>query len=158
MGFFSFITSDTGKSIANVHSTRKTITVHLITRNGQIFTEESYGGYGNFGSIDIFVLIGKLNGYTGEDDDIRSRTFNYLLNNGITNGEKTYMYREHFANYDSQIPQENNMSANELVQSGQFRQLFRKFSFSEFADRGIHVPKLVQKLPKKHRTMSAEEW
>lgn len=62
MGFFSFKTSDTKKSIANSFSKRKTFNVHLITPDGQVFTESNYEGYGEFGGKDYYELLAELNG------------------------------------------------------------------------------------------------
>ena len=62
MGFFSWNTCDTDESIANNCSTRPTFTVHMITPDGQVFTEEDYEGYGEFGGKDFFDLVCELNG------------------------------------------------------------------------------------------------
>jgi hypothetical protein len=62
MGFFSWNTCDTGESIANVYSTRPTFTVHMITPDGRVFTEENYDGYGEFGGKDFLELLAELNG------------------------------------------------------------------------------------------------
>ncbi len=62
MGFFSWNTCDTGESIANNCSTRPTFTVHMITPDGRVFTEESYDGYGEFGGKDFHELLAELNG------------------------------------------------------------------------------------------------
>lgn len=79
MGFFSWRTSDTKRSICNVHSVRKTFTVHMVTENRRIYTEEAYQGYGEFGGKDVYVLIGELNGCPHtEEEDIRNWTFPFL--------------------------------------------------------------------------------
>ena len=62
MGFFSFKTSDTKRSIANSFSKRKTFEVHLITPDGRVFTEKDYEGYGEFGGKDYYELLAELNG------------------------------------------------------------------------------------------------
>jgi hypothetical protein len=159
MGFFSFITSDTNKSIANVHSNRKTIPVYLITRDRQIIHESRYSGYGKFGNKDIFALIGELNGLIGENEDkLRSKVFRELISGGITNGKVNYRYGIDFENYESPIPSEGNKTANQLRESGEFRSIFPKYEFDEFANAGINVPKVVQKLPKGHHLFSTSEW
>jgi hypothetical protein len=61
MGFFSWNTCDTGESIANQFSNRPTFTVHMITPDGGVFTEEDYEGYGEFGGKDFYELIAELN-------------------------------------------------------------------------------------------------
>lgn len=69
MGVFSWITSDTNRSISCEGSDRPTFTVHMITRGGQVFTENNYEGYGEFGGKDIFVLVAELNGHTTGTDE-----------------------------------------------------------------------------------------
>lgn len=72
MGFFSWKTSDTKRSIANVYSGRKLFTVHMITEDGQIFTEKEYEGYGKFGGKDFYDLVVELNKIKGKSEyDLR---------------------------------------------------------------------------------------
>ena len=70
MGFFSWKTSDTRRSIANIYSVRKVFTVHMITEDGRVFTEKNYEGYGDFGGKDFYELVAELNGLTTRDDGI----------------------------------------------------------------------------------------
>lgn len=69
MGFFSWKTSDTDRSIANTYSSRKPFTVHMITEDGQVFTEHNYEGYGEFGGKDFYELVAELNGVTEGDTE-----------------------------------------------------------------------------------------
>jgi hypothetical protein len=62
MGFFSWKTCDNGESIANVYSGKPTYTVHMITPEGRVFTENEYDGYGEFGGKDFYELLAELNG------------------------------------------------------------------------------------------------
>lgn len=62
MGFFSWHTCDTDRSIANHYSDRDTFTVHMITPEGRVFTENNYEGYGEFGGEDFYALLAHLNG------------------------------------------------------------------------------------------------
>ena len=62
MVFFSWNTCDTCESIANNCSNRPTFTVHMIAPDGRVFTEEDYGGYGEFGGKDFYDLLCELNG------------------------------------------------------------------------------------------------
>jgi hypothetical protein len=158
MGFFSWKTSDTNKSIANCHSRRKTFKVFMITEDRQIFEEDFYGGYGEFGGEDFYVLLGKLNGVSGEtDEEIRDKVFNgAIVKRGITNGVKTYNYQEDFANYATPIKAEGGKCANDLVKEG-----YKDVSVVDtklLVEMGFKVPKLVQKLPKKYHLMTDEEW
>jgi hypothetical protein len=68
MGFFSWNTCDTGESIANNCSTRPTFTVHMITPDGRVFTENDYEGYGVFGGKDFLELLAELNGLPSDRD------------------------------------------------------------------------------------------
>lgn len=70
MGFFSWNTSDTDKSIANAHSQMDTFTVHMVTRDGRVYTEENYEGYGVFGGKDFYELVAELNDLEGRDSGI----------------------------------------------------------------------------------------
>ena len=70
MGFFSWKTSDTNKSIPSSYSNRKTFTVHMITEDGKIWTEKEYEGYGVFGGKDIYELIAELNGKKTREEGI----------------------------------------------------------------------------------------
>lgn len=154
MGQFSFITSDTGKRIVNYNHH----TYHLITEDHRVYTETYYGGYGVFEDMDIYALIGYLNGYVGGAEEVRNKTFNELLNGGITNGKKTYKYGFDFKHYEQPIEAEGGSTANQLLQEKGFKKVFPKFEFSEFAKAGIIVPKIVENLPEKHFLMSEEEW
>jgi len=62
MGYFSWKTCDTDRSIANNDSGRETIKVHMITPDGRVFTEKDYDGYGEFGGKDFYELLAELNG------------------------------------------------------------------------------------------------
>ena len=158
MGFFSWKTSDTNKSIANVYSRRRTFHVHVITHDRKIFTEKEYNGYGVFGGKDIYTLIGEMNGIKGKtSDNIRSKTFDKLLAGGIRKGKKKYIYRVDFVNYESPIKAEGGKTANQLREKG-FEDIFPRFDFSDFVKEGIICPKIVQKLPKKYNLMSDKEW
>jgi len=62
MGFFSWKTSDTDRSIPSHYSNKPTFTVHMVTEDGQVFTEKDYEGYGVFGGKDFYELVAELNG------------------------------------------------------------------------------------------------
>jgi len=104
-------------------------------------------------------MIGFLNGLTGEtEDDVRNKVFRELISGGITNGKVNYRYGIDFDNYQSPIPSEGNKTANQLRESGEFRDIFPKYEFEEFANAGINVPKVVQKLPRGFKNFTSEEW
>jgi hypothetical protein len=66
MGFFSWNTMDTDKSIANQYSNRKTFRVQMIDNKGNVWTEDDYEGYGRFGNKDYYELLAEMNGFTSD--------------------------------------------------------------------------------------------
>ena len=68
MGFFSWKTQDTDKSIANNSSDRKIFTVYLRDDKGNTWKEDSYDGYGVFGGKDYYELFAEMN-QLGSDRD-----------------------------------------------------------------------------------------
>ena len=66
MGFFSWNTMDTDKSIANEHSNRKTFRVQMMDNKGNVWTEDNYEGYGRFGGKDYYELLAEMNGFTSD--------------------------------------------------------------------------------------------
>lgn len=74
MGFYSWRTSDTQKSISNNKSTRGTFPVYLITPENEKILETSYNGYGIFGGQDAYALLARWNvpeRCTGNDEEDR---------------------------------------------------------------------------------------
>ena len=66
MGFFSWNTQDTDRSIANEHSNRKTFRVQMMDNKGNVWTESEYDGYGRFGGKDYYELLAEMNGFTSD--------------------------------------------------------------------------------------------
>ena len=66
MGFFSWNTQDTDKSIANQYSNRKTFRVQMIDNKGNVWTEDNYDGYGRFGGKDFYELLAEMNGFVSD--------------------------------------------------------------------------------------------
>lgn len=62
MGFFSWITQDTGRSIPNYFSDRDTFKVTMLDNKGNKWVEENYEGYGVFGGKDFYELLAEMNG------------------------------------------------------------------------------------------------
>lgn len=153
MGFFSWHTSDTKKSIANHYSSKKTFVVHMITENGLVYTESSYEGYGVFGGKDIYELIAEMNKLPFNNaDEARLIAIDLLYKTQITNGEKTYSCgrdkKDTFWHWGTIIPQEGK-TPNQLVEEG-WKKVY-PYGYGQWdiaAQKGIKLPKLVQKLPK----------
>lgn len=68
MGFFSWHTQDTNKSIANQYSDRPTFTVFMLDDKGNSWVEDNYEGYGEFGGKDFYELLAEMNGVEIEKD------------------------------------------------------------------------------------------
>lgn len=62
MGFFSWITQDTNRSISNSYSGEGTFTVTMMDDKGNRWVEENYEGYGRFGGKDYYELLAEMNG------------------------------------------------------------------------------------------------
>jgi len=79
MGFFSWKTQDTDRSIANAYSTRSTFTVVMLDDKGNKWYEQNYDGYGVFSGKDYYELLAEMNGLTSEltgeeyTDDMRMK-------------------------------------------------------------------------------------
>lgn len=61
MGFFSWETSDTNKSIPNIYSSRNTFPVYLLLPHGGYLEETAYEGYGDFAGQDVYALVARWN-------------------------------------------------------------------------------------------------
>lgn len=154
MGFFSWKTSDTKKSIANHYSSRKTFTVYMITEDQMIFTEPDYEGYGKFGDKDVYELISEMNQLKGkEGEESRILAIDLLYRTQITNGTRTYTQGSgsdaDFFNWETPMPLEDGKTPNQLVKEG-WKQVHPN-GYGEWniaAKNGIKLPKFVTKLPK----------
>lgn len=73
MGFFSWKTQDTDKSIANKYSNKPTFKVYLSDDKGNKWQEDDYDGYGVFGGKDFYVLLAEMNGIKGNKEDKRQK-------------------------------------------------------------------------------------
>ena len=62
MGFFSWYTEDTGRSIANAYSGLETFKVIMTDDKGNEFVEKDYEGYGRCGGKDYYELLSAMNG------------------------------------------------------------------------------------------------
>lgn len=87
MGFFSWKTQDTDKSICNEHSNRKTFRVEMMDNKGNVWTEDNYDGYGRFCGKDFYELLAEMNGFesdkTGDEytDEARGVGINLAFKN-----------------------------------------------------------------------------
>lgn len=115
MGFFSWKTQDTDKSIANNHSIRDTFKVDMIDDKGNVWTETDYEGYGIFGGKDYYELLAEMNGatssYEGEDytDDMRNKGISIAFGKNNGSGVHTEGVK-----YPNLVEQANGWTYNEL--------------------------------------------
>lgn len=61
MGYFSWITQDTNRSIANASSKMSTFTVYMVDDADNKYREDNYEGYGEFGGKDYYQLVAEMN-------------------------------------------------------------------------------------------------
>jgi len=62
MGFFSWITLDSKRSIPSTYAEdRPTFAVKMHDNLGNEYLEEDYEGYGIFGGTDFYVLLAEMN-------------------------------------------------------------------------------------------------
>lgn len=85
MGFFSWKTQDTDKSIANKYSIRKTFRVEMLDNKGNVWTENDYDGYGVFGGKDYYELLAEMNGVVERDKvELQGEAYtDYMRGEGI---------------------------------------------------------------------------
>lgn len=107
MGFFSWYTQDTHRSIANRYSPRETFTVYMVDpRDGTLYPEDDYEGYGVFGGKDFYELVAELNNL--EPDKSESDPKYALRSAGIR-----LAFSEHF--YESPLLLEDPENWREFV-------------------------------------------
>ena len=66
MGFFSWKTQDTNRSIPSQYSNRSTFRVQMLDNKGNVWTENNYEGYGVFGGKDFYELLAEMNGFVSQ--------------------------------------------------------------------------------------------
>ena len=64
-GQFSWMTQDTGDQIGS--EKQNTIDVYMYDNQGNQWYENRYEGYGEFGGMDYYELLARMNGYSEED-------------------------------------------------------------------------------------------
>lgn len=72
MGFFSWKTQDTNKSIGNIYGDlNKVFTVYMKDNDGNTWIENGYEGYGVFGDKDYFELLAEMNNLSTREEGLR---------------------------------------------------------------------------------------
>jgi hypothetical protein len=70
MGMFSWLTNDTGESVTNRYAEEGALPVYLYDNEGNVWHEPDYDGYGEFGGMDYYELLAKMNGLKTRDEGI----------------------------------------------------------------------------------------
>jgi len=121
MGFFSWKTQDTNKSIPSSYSERKTFPVTLSDDKGNTWHEPDYEGYGVFGGKDYYELLAEMNGRTTRIEGI-----NIALGiKGIRNPETNQIFLssgKDFFNWQNDKLVDGK-GANELIDEGLWKQI-----------------------------------
>lgn len=120
MGFFSFMTTDTNKSIPNIWSNRRPFTVHMVDDKGNVWTEDNYDGYGKFGGKDYYILVAEMNGFIDESDE-EKRTLGIEMFCDVTSREN--MKSDHRI-FPSLLSEDNNFWWDTLPQDCEFQGYF----------------------------------
>jgi len=98
MGFFSWKTQDTDRSICNAYSGQETFTVYMTDNKGNVWREDNYEGYGEFGGKDYYELLAEMNGLTTRYEGI-----------DLAYGKKPFIspnLTEHKSNWHNSHPQD----------------------------------------------------
>ena len=83
-GQFSWMTQDTGQQIGSQEENM--IPVYMYDNNGNSYYESNYDGYGEFGGVDYYELLDKMNGGDGD----RSRGIDLAFEKIKTDSEILY--------------------------------------------------------------------
>jgi len=141
MGFFSWKTQDTNKSIANKHSGMETFEVTMQDDKGNKWTEKDYEGYGKFAGKDYHELLAEMNRpelCTGENDRSIGIRLEFGVS-GIKNKKtgKTYMAHDiDFFNWQDDILP-HGLSANKSLETDDWEHTHIK-------EKGIKYPSLTE--------------
>ena len=80
-GQFSWMTQDTGQQIGSQDGNQ--IPVYMFDDKGKYYYENDYEGYGEFGGMDYYELLDKMNGGSGD----RSRVIDLAFGKETTGSE-----------------------------------------------------------------------
>lgn len=135
MGFFSWKTQDTDKSIPSKHSIKPTFKVYMKDNEGNMWEEDDYEGYGVFGDKDYYELVAEMNGFNFDNED-KQRSIGISIDFGISGvisckTGKIYLGsgKDFFIWSD---PIENGLSANEMLEQGLAQHIKVEFDRAKF--------------------------
>lgn len=118
MGFFSWITSDTNKSISNAYTKRGALPVYLLIPKefgGGAIYEDDYEGYGEFGGEDAYDLLAQWNApekCTGDVEHDR------LVGIDLAYGDEPVKYPLKFV--ETEVPYETVQASADCPDQGYF--------------------------------------
>ena len=92
MGFFSWKTQNTNKSIANRFSSNPTFTVTMIDNKGNKWVEHNYEGYGRFGGKDYYELMAEMNGFGSDRNEAIYSKEKGLIQPNLYEGEGNFIW------------------------------------------------------------------
>ncbi len=142
MGFFSWITQDTNRSIPSSYSDRPTFPVTMTDDKGNKWTEDNYEGYGEFVGKDYYQLIAEMNRpeeCTGDVDN--DRLIGITLSMGISaieNKKTGKIFKgggNDFFNWNDKIFE--GKSANELLEDKDWKHI-------DIIDKNVKHPNLTE--------------
>lgn len=155
MGFFSWKTSDTGRSVSNAYSNRGTFPVWVVSKCGKVLYEDNYDGYGVFGGKDIFDFIAELNPQLEIPEGVEPRQaiIDLIYETDLSNGKVTYkqshsLREGDFRSWQDPIEAAGGKTANQLMEEG-FKQVYPR-GYGDFgicAESGLSMPKIFEYEP-----------
>ncbi|MDD3404964.1 MAG: hypothetical protein PHH23_01680 [Paludibacteraceae bacterium] len=92
MGFFSWKTQDTNRSIANRHSCMPVFNVIMTDNKGNQWEEDNYDGYGVFGGKDYYELLAEMNGLGNDRSKGIKLAFSESIANVFENGNQKILF------------------------------------------------------------------
>ena len=124
MGFFSWKTIDTDRSICNFYSGKDVFPVTMTDNKGNRYHETCYEGYGVFGGKDYYELLAEMNGYENDDPEAKrlhgiNLAFGRHYIENKTTKERFYAGGEDFFNWEHDIVFKGK-SANQLLDTGKW--------------------------------------
>lgn len=129
MGFSSWLTSDTNRSIPNVYSNKQQFKVHMMDKDGNIWVEDNYEGYDNFGGKDYFELLAEMNGGKTKEDGLTIYNGVYGIKNINTN--EVLLHDKDFLCWDTPI-YEGQPSPYSLLYNGDWVRVIQKLVDVEY--------------------------
>ena len=88
MGFFSWKTQDTHRSIPNRYSNHSPFPVIMTDDKGNQWREDDYEGYGDFGGKDYYELLSEMNNLGNTRDGFFDKFFSLVKDGNHTEADK----------------------------------------------------------------------